>query len=287
MKNIQSILVVLAIGAVVSGCGMSDLRPDEQPLQQTTNSEQRGRAILTAMCNAHGGSRAFYDAGAYRAQIVDDWSPLSFPFTLLAPFDDDVLRYDMVQKTGTEDTRMTFHGGDLDGVEWGVQNWVTYRTEAQGPPIWEDDDTIRFTGPAIGYFIQAPFRLNEADYVHALGTAKLNGKTYDKVFVSWGDQVPQEEVDQMIAWVEQDTKRLGFLEFTVRQQASFAKGAMELTDYRQVDGVWVAHTMKTVENPGDEEVQFHTVTIEKFELGIAQPESFIIPDPNRKRPKFI
>ena len=270
---------------VFAGCATADLRPDEFDAAESAADRDRGRALLNQMAAAHGGEREFKKSGVYRARVHDDWSPTSFPFTLLKPFPGKVQKYDMYQRAGTEDTRLVFLNGKLAGQEWGVQQWETYTVKDGGEPRFKDNATIRFTGPAIGYFVQAPFRLPEATYVQSLGRLEHAGRSYERVFATWETPEPHKQIDQFVAWIDAETSRLRFLEWTARQQAKFVSGWMSFEDYKQVDGFWFAHKMTTVTEPGGKP-NFHVVHLAELELGTQTSPEFLIPEPSRSRGKF-
>lgn len=183
---------------------------------------------------------------------------------------------------GSDASRLEFLEGADAGIAWGIQNWVTYRV-AGGEMTFEDDDDIRFWLPTFQYFFEAPFRLREGGVVADAGPETVAGVTYNRVFVSWGRAAPRPEVDQYLAWIDPETGRLEYLQYTVRDMMPGIIGCMQYRDYRQVEDLWIAMTMAVVEGPGGPDA------LHRFELEDVRfeevPREVLVPRPHLRRAK--
>ncbi len=263
-------LVVLAVGLVSYFTSVADIRP---PLVQrgiSAESAARGFALLEKMDAAHGGAEAWRAKGAVRFTLDDEWGG---PAALASPWPENPGRLTLTMLPGRDTGRLEIDGGET----WGVQNWATYTVDAEGKVQFDAQRNFDrwFWVPTVGYFLEAPYRLGEATIVADAGPDEHDGVMCDRIFLTWGSEKPNREVDQYVAWIDQKSGRLVHLQYTVRDFAGFISSAMSYSDYRDVDGLPIAHRVG-----GD-----HVMTIQKAELGLTLPDAFLFPDRTRSAAK--
>jgi hypothetical protein len=263
-------LAVLAVGLVSYFTSVADIRP---PLVQrgiTAESSASGRALLEKMDKAHGGAAAWKDLGTARYTLDDNWPG---PASVASPWPKNPGRMTLTFKTAADTGRLEIEGGET----WGVQQWATYSVDAAGTVKFDAERNFDrwFWVPTVAYFLEAPYRLGEASVVADAGKAEYNGIVCDRVFLTWGDGKPNRDIDQYLAWIDQKSGRLVRLEYTVRDFAGFMQSGMDYSDYRDVGGLPIPH-----EIGGD-----HTMKVQKVELGVQVPDSFLLPDPTRREAK--
>ncbi len=276
-------IFVVTLMTLVSAC-TADLRPDairENGIK--SNSEERGRKLLRELPEAHGGLAAWRDHGNARVVLRDEW-PSWVTRTAAMPWFENNQLLEVTIRLGQDDGRVRFAEAPNKDLEWGLQDWTTYTVSPDGELRFEDDETIRFWVPTVGYFFEAPFRLWEADVVSWIGEEKVDGRTYDKVFLSWGKAEPQATIDQYVAWIDRETGRLGFLAYTVRDIMQSVEGFMRYTNYEQIDGIWVARTMAVVDGTDTME-GLHRMEVESVKFGVELPPNYFVPDPTKSRSK--
>ena len=116
------------------------------------------------------------------------------------------------------------------------------------------------------------------------GERELGGKRYELVYLTWGSVAPTKQVDQYVAWIDQETGRLGILQYTVRDFGKFVTGAAFYEDYEQVQGIQVARRIAIADLEDREDV-LHVMDFKSIEYGVDVPDTFLRPDPSRKASK--
>ncbi len=289
---IAAMLLVLALAglAVFQMSRLSDVRPPELAGNEVTAERaQRGRELLGRLEDAHGGYSAWIGRPGVRVEFRDHW-PGAVMRALAMPWAESGLLMRSTMLRGSDASRLEFLEGRDAGRGWGIQNWMTYRVAGDNTVspdrriTFEDDDDIRFWLPTFQYFFEAPFRLREGGVVADAGPETVAGVTYQRVFVSWGRAAPRPEIDQYLAWIDPDSGRLEYLEYTVRDMMPGIVGCMHYRDYRQVEDLWVAMTMAVVEGPGGPDA------LHRFELEDVRfedvPREFVVPRPRLRRAKY-
>ncbi len=279
------LVLVLAGLAVFELRQLSDIRPPELIDEGlTAQREQHGRELLTRLEDAHGGYSAWSAQQSAVVELRDHW-PGMLMRTLAMPWSESGLLMRGVMLRGSDASRLELLEGEHAGTAWGIQNWMTYRASAGAEPVFEDDDTIRFWLPTLQYFFEAPFRLREGGVVADAGPGTVAGVTYQRVFVSWRGAEPKPRIDQYLAWIDPDSGRLEYLQYTVRDMMPSMVGCMHYRDYRQVEDLWIAMTMAVVEDPGGPDT-LHRLELEDVRFEDVQRD-VTVPRPDLSRPKYV
>ena len=198
--------VLVALLAVAStGClPLADIRPDTvDPEATDLDAEARGRALLEAAADAHGGLAAWQQKQTTELIFRDEWRGLA---TLMAPWPSSDVRANIVQRTRTFDSVVTFQDGAPDGLVWGIEAWKPWVDDGSGRQNVEDSD-IRFMLPTTQYFVEMPFRMLEAELVRDAGPVTVDGVTYDTVYATWGGWSANEDYDQYVIYLDPQTHR--------------------------------------------------------------------------------
>lgn len=287
MKQTRIYLLMLLCLVVGSGCGLADIRPEglKKQKQITATQRQKGQALIAQMQQAHGGRQAWLAHRNAQVVMVDSWPGfLTRVFAMPWATNDARLRQTML--LGQDISRLEFLNGKDQDSAWGIQYWKTYKVPKHGVPTFRDDDQVLFYLPTLQYFFEAPFRLGEAQYVAYTGTKDLNGRRYDLVYVTWGSVKPNTKSDQYVLWIDQKTKLLAYLHYTVRDAYKFLSGAAIYKGYHPVQGIMVPKTIQIVggvEEDRDDIV--HQISVEKVRFGVSIPSRFLIPKPSSKGKK--
>jgi hypothetical protein len=269
-----------------AGCALSDLREDAVASRHITAWEPaRGRALLDALASRHGGLDRWRAARDARVIYQDTW-PSAVVAAAASPWPSPRQTIRQTLLLGQDISVVECLDGPEAGLTWGIQHWHTWEQAPGGALVWTDNEGVRFWLPTLQYFLEAPFRLGEADVVAWLGEAEAQGRRYELVFLSWGDAAPQEETDQYIAWIDRETGLLSYLEYTVRDMAGPLRAMIAYEGYRRADGFLVATTLRVVDAPGGE-TTLHRMDIEGMDFGVGAPASFLEPAPSRRRPKRL
>ncbi len=260
------------------GCATADLRPEAPPLD---GAEAQGRALLAGLADAHGGRDAWLRQDVVRATVSDHWKPLMH--TVAGPWPSNGTPFEITFVPGKDSGRIHFL--EEEEPDWGLQNWRTYTVEKGGEPEFDDDDRIKFWIPTTSYFIEAPFRLVEATTVYRIEPKVVEGKHYERVFLTWGDDAPRDDVDQYVAWIDPDTNRLAWLQYTIRDYGDWMVGIMAYEELTETGGFVVARKMGTVDEPGGERT-LHQYRVHDLDLAPDVSRSFVIPRPELRGEKY-
>lgn len=277
----RRLAMLLTASLALTACGNKDLRPDD--LTISSSAETKGRQLLAMMEGAHGSKAALMAHRTYSVELRDEWTPgIARAVAMPWEFSGQKIRLDT--EATTDDSRITFLEGDMEGTVWGVQHWATYTQQPGEEPVFAQDDDVWFWGPTVQYFFEAPFRLSEGGVVSYAGQRELGGKNHDLVYITWGSAEPQDDIDQYVAWLDAETHRLAYLEYTVRDLGGFLSYIIHYEGYRDIQGVMVPTTMTTHSAPGRDAVG-HKMTVDSVTFGVDLPDDVLRPRPELRLSK--
>ena len=255
---------------------LADLQPEVITIDAQPEREARGRALLDAAAEAHGGRDAWRAHDTLELVFVDDWYGMAA--TLFDPWPDASMRGHVVQRPATFDSRVKFLGGAKDGWTWGIEDWQPYTIDPDGAKVESDDADIRFMLPTVHYFVDLPFRLPEAELVRHVGTETVGGQAWEVVYATWGTITKNADYDQYLVYIDPDSGRIGKVKYTVREIAGVVTGTCHLDDVRPVGDLLLAHTMTVTPEPGDDLTAdaMHTMRIERARHDSVDPDSWAL-----------
>lgn len=270
--------VVFPILLLLTGCGLSDLRPDALQERTASAEEARGRAVLERARLASQGKakQPWGKLSGVEVELTDEFYGFVGFFARKWPNNPQemVFRFHPKGDKGT----VTFRGVDQPLV-WGIHEWNSWTREGeQGKPVYEQNEDITFWLPTMEYFLEMAFRLGEATIVDYAGTVDLNGKPHERVYLTWGTYAPNAKADQYLAFVR---KKDGFLtrcDFTVRDLLGFIVGAVHYSDFQAVAGYVLPHKIVIGDTADD---PLHILTIKAWRPGVDVPRKEYAPDPKR------
>lgn len=186
-----------------------------------------------------------------------------------SPYPETKMEFKLQYIPGTFDGRMIFNSSEKKGEIWGIQSWKTYTSFEQDLDLndritEEKHKDAYFWIPTYQYFIEFPYRIQEANALAFAGEETIEGKACYGIIASWGKVKPQMKTDQYLIWIEKDTKRIRKLEYTIREITSFIKGAAILKDYKDYNGILLPSVM-SVESNLVKEGYLHEMRIKSFE----------------------
>ena len=264
----------------LTACATADLLAPGHVV--TTAAEAAGRQWLAAAADAQGGAAL----GAHRTVSLwmrDTW-PGWLSRAVAMPWPEDGQRFRLDAVVGTDDARITFIGGPEAGHAWGIQRWVADGVApgeaARFDPVDDPDDDVKFWIPTTLYFPFLAWRLQEASVVQLLAPEDIDGRRYQRIFATWGQAAPQDEVDQYVLYVDDETHLVRWARYTVRDVAGFAVGLMRLEDYQPIGDVRLAASMTVVSAYTDEEPSLHRYQVERGALDAPLPGGPLVPRPD-------
>ncbi|MEO1417218.1 MAG: hypothetical protein AAFW00_18175 [Bacteroidota bacterium] len=251
----------LLLASSLSSCKIVDLS-NSTAKEETT---LQAKTILEQAQKAHGADK-WAQVTHYTVQFEDEfYGGLG---GMINPFKGNPvsIQLDYVPKQfGGE---MTFQQEKMAGEVWGMKNGETYIQKADGTQKVKPHKDAQFWIPTYQYFIEFPARILEANVFRMMGIEKMNGKTYDRVLATWNQVEPQKEMDQYVIWVEQETRLIGKVAYTIREANKFVSGYAMFEDIKDFDGVKLPTRMPVGSNLVKEGKWLHEMRIKEVKLQI-------------------
>ena len=232
------VLFVIGLGGLglfaVDRLAPADIRPDNLP-EQTSEELSSARARLESLRAAHG-SDAWEQYSVMDVHFRDEW-PFWLTRAVLSPWDvsDQALRARMLRRSWT--TEVTLLNGDAPGERWGLQSWKTWRSPPDGTPRFDESWVIGTMVPGLRYFLELPLTQDTATFVQNAGTAMLDERPHERLYVTWNQSAPQRDFDQYVLWLDPDTGLVARVDFTIRALSGLAVATATFRDYRDYGGV--------------------------------------------------
>ena len=276
------LLVIVGIGIGRMNT-LSDLRTSYLKKRGLTKEGQaRGRALLSSAIKKLGGLKQWksFRQKTLRVEMQDLW-PDWFSQKVVMPQEFNGQKMQFTFQPSRENSRLKFVEGRWKGRAWGIQNWVTYRADSRGKLHWKQDNTLKFWLPTYQYFVLMPFYLTEAALQVYAGPKTLGGRKYERVLVTWKKLEAQKTIDQYLLWIDAETKRIVYVQYTVRDMFPNLKSQAWLSDYRKVGGLLLPHRYTVINKIGKHRDVLHTMLWNKIHLLASPSPSLLLPDPAR------
>jgi len=259
-------LLVLAVAAfAITGGPLADIKPASVRADDP-DADRRGRALLAAAYEAHGGDAALRSHQTATFTMRDTWFGVN---ALFNPWPDADQHLRMTTRIHSFDSAAHLLNGPEEGVTWGITDGRSWRLRDGSKTVAPDAD-IEFMLPTTHYFTELPQRLTEAELVRYVGEETIADSTFDVVFATWGSLDATEQFDQYLVYIDKDTGRIGKIFYTVREIMRSVSGTAHLDDQRSVDGWWVPHRMTITATPSDdpEGSPLHRMVIEEYAFDV-------------------
>ena len=278
-------LVAIAAGVALLSWNAVPLPGNIEMGTPTAQDVREGRALLNTMRGAHGGESRWREF--QRADVVVTHDIVFAPYRwLLGEYGHNPQRMKWSSLLGTENARLVFLDGPDQGLQWGVQNWATFKIEPNKEPVFEQDSGVSFYVPTGLYFLTVAFRIQEASSVALIGEKEWEGRTYDIVMATWDGFEPKAALDQYVLWIDRETRRLDYMTFTVRDQGGFIVATISYLDYREVAGILFPFEARIVRgDEPDDSPELHHFKVGSVELSRTAEQEFFFPRPELSFPK--
>lgn len=263
-KIIGLLLITLILGGVWFINTPADLRPAYLSNEIATKDYEKGKALLAEMQAAYGGMDNWlaHQTGSY-AQIAD-WYEDKMG---MSGWDELPQEFQMTSILGTDDSELTLLNGINTGQTWGVQDWKSYQKK-DGEKKFIHNEKYHHKLIYKNYWFQFPFRISEAPIIAYAGEGTVNGQTYDLLYATWGSEAPNRQYDQYVLYLNQDTKLVEWLHFTLREKAKFVKITAQFTDFKTINGIVAPFTQYiTLGNPGSPLRKMHENRYQWIQFG--------------------
>lgn len=284
MKALNTFFILIMGSIILQSC-IADMRTALIKKEGiTTQNTTKGKALLEAAWRKHGFDN-LNNHKTYSFDASDTWRGMMGKMGKPWPEAKSELNFKF--QVGTFNSQISFLDGKRSGTSAGLQNWKYYEIEnGNHPEFMKVNKKINFALPAYHYFFEMIDRLKNASIISYAGEKEFRGAHYDLVLCTWETEKPHMEDDQYIAWINKKTGIMDYSEYSLRD--NYLKipgykafyGAVELKDFRNVDGVMVPHEQIVYLNGVKESEKRHVHKLivrnfkfDAFDLNVLYPDS--------------
>jgi hypothetical protein len=216
MKSSLKIFAFLFLVSIFSSCTISNLRTETLVGSQAKISPaEKGRQLLQMTYKKMGYDK-LHEVEVYETTANFKWSPLwtTMPMNALPGNKNKDVQFRFA--ADSFDGQVEYLEGGKEGKVYGLQSWESYQQkEAEATVEKLGSKRYPWALATYHYLIEAPMRLQSADIIEYLGETTFNGKSYDLVFVTWGNGDQRTEYDQWKLYINKATGFIDLSEITI------------------------------------------------------------------------
>lgn len=270
-----NILLIIFILLALTSCKIADI--SREGLLDIEQSEKIATQKLSGVISTQG-FHMLESKNTFEFTATDYWPGLIGNMVKIWPDQKTTIKFR--HNFNTFDGTGLFLNGEKEGDLIGIQSWNYYEKSKDNEEIktyeTEKKKKLAFGLVIYHYFLELPYRLNQAPIKRYYGQKTKNGITYDLVFASWLSEAPNSDHDQYIVWINTQTKLIDYCVYTLRDNKNpitrKKHGSIAYQDYRNIDGFMVPFNMPIMLDNGVIKKNtidkfFHQITIESFTLG--------------------
>ena len=245
---------------------LTDLRTEHSKIHSDAT---KARQLLADMGKAHKIAN-WKKIGTYEVLFEDEF--YGFWGKQGSPYKEEKMEFALRYIPGTFDGQLHILSGKEKGTIWGLQSWTSYTAQKGQEPKIKKDKDVEFWVPTYQYFIEFPYRIQEATIVNYAGTKEIEGIKCEGILASWNTLSPQKDIDQYLIWLDSKSKQIVKVEYTVRDALKFITGAATFKSYKDYNGILLPTEMP-VESNLVKEGLLHTMRIKNFKADVFKPEA--------------
>jgi hypothetical protein len=232
-RIVASITIALAVLVVVDHVVIPDSRKPKLRADAEARIArlEKGRALIINACDAAGGLERWRAKQDVSLRVIDCWSvPISVWPASTVEAAHSYLLHRKIGRVEMKTDKGLHQWGLYQKKPWALLNGVI------------DSEGLKHAEYAISnfaYFFEMPFTFLDAGaYPEFVGEEILDGRTYDKVYVSFGLNIGHYPSDWYLAYFDQATGRLASLTYTsLEKSPSLVEYTATFDDYREIDGL--------------------------------------------------
>lgn len=275
-----SITFGLLVCMLFGGCKLADIYSDVP----STEDDQKIADLIAKVEETYGGWENWSALTSVRVKGSDEWPTWHWRL-LVNPWKDRKVDFQLDWQPLRDNVRIELLSGKQSGEIYGVQQWVTYEM-VDTSVVFKKNRAIEFHLPTQVYFYEFPFRIRDAGVYAYGGSTKIEGRNYDRLMMSWNTLDPQRELDQYLLYINRETHRIDYLQFTVRDQGKFPTATAHYTDFRKVGNFTLPFkvTIYFQNEPPGKSIG-HILTVESYDFNLDVPANYFLPDASRSEAK--
>jgi len=257
---------MLAFVLSMFGCRRADLRPAALRQGPPAEADARdARALLDSALATMGHRDEWLAFGQVEVELVDTWrSGLIRRLTPLPRNSERLLARFATDWGG--DVTLAFAEGPSANTVWATRGGALFDITDGEPGEPMNISSTRLFLESVQFYLELPMALGGADAVAMAEPGTHEGRQYRRVFATFGDPAPHADADHFVAWIDPDSGRIRFLQYTFRRMLESYRGCIEYDDWRPAGAFVLPHRHRIGTQPGDGGY-YHTFTIEAWRLG--------------------
>lgn len=229
---IFSFLIFLGFAGIFSCKQPVDIRNTYLKNGITEENVQKGKELLNLMEKAYGGRSQWEQyrygefsqkADWYGRREISHWDTLPQLFHLKC-------------ELGSNNAAMTILNGNTQGNKYWINGNIFEQQIGSEQRSEVKKNSYHEKMVYKNYWFQFPFRIKEATIISYGGEEVLNGKTYELLYATWGEEKANTDYDQFLLYLNKSTYQIEKLHFTVREKMGGVSLTAEFRDFRKVDG---------------------------------------------------
>lgn len=257
---------------LLAGCQLADLRPD----MKTADDPIAGRSpdavalYLAALERMGGGAGHAVAPPAMSLTGEDRWHVSVLRW--LTPLTDSLQQFRFHSRPEKPEILYQFTNGGRSGEIIGIDALGTFEEDAHGGRRYRDSSSIRLYLEPMKNYVEWPISLFNSPVLVAAGHRVINGDIHDILFASSSSGAPSKVHDQYRLYIHRESKRVAFIEFTLRALWPSYKGALHYGDFRHIGGIVLPFRIAVSGSVDDTEF-VHTFVFDHIELISSRPPS--------------
>jgi hypothetical protein len=244
------------------GCGTADLRPSlivEHGISEAKLA--KARQIAEETIAVHDPEGQWKKFSRWEVVGADHWE--SAVLRLLTPVREDTQRFQLIIHLGKNEAVYTFldglHAGDMIGCDGGEFYRVT-SGQRYDVGVWK---SRLYFDPLRQSFLWTQNLLRMPVLVYG-GRDELNDQFYYKIYAAETSDFDDPKMNQYILWINQVTRRIDLVEYTLRDVLKSYQGTVHYSAYENIGGVLVPSLLRFGAKPFGGRI--HEVRVESQSL---------------------
>jgi hypothetical protein len=260
---------LLFTALLVAGCRPADLRPDENAAGgPIAGRSPEAIAVYLDALGQMGVAGPVVAPPTISLTGVDLWH-VSF-FRWLTPLTESPQQFRFHSRPGEPLILFQFTSGRRTGETIGIDARGTFEGEGRGGRrSYKDSSSIRLYLEPMKNYLEWPISLFNSPVLVPDAPRVINDEIHEVLFASSGSGDPSKTHDHYRIFIHRESKRVAFIEFTLRALWPSYKGALHYGDFRHIDGFVFPFRIAVSDSVEDRDF-VHTFVFDHIEVTVGR-----------------
>lgn len=260
MVKVLFVSVITFFTLFCLSCTTADLRSGYQIAPADSEEHASAMALYAEALELHG-LKQWNQKSGQNIRMINTWH--STTVRLFTPVEDSTayMQVRMNAKKETNDVRILDETGTTTLKHFGVEKDRSYEVTDGNKQYSQSSSVFLYARPMQNY-IQWLFTLSGMPVQRSAGQATIDGQQYTVIYMADSAEVrPLESVNQYLVYIANDSKRITYIQYTVREMLSSYTGSLKYSDFRTVDDSILLPYQIDVGAGLPQETRYHDFTI--------------------------